>query len=92
MWTRYQVTALKTGYSTLAFVRDPVDIPQDNDRTLNNGRDVSCAVRVGAIYWGLYKITNPQLSKGNFKEKEKLVTGPSWAPDTRTDWLTDCRS
>jgi hypothetical protein len=25
---------------------------------------------------GRYKITNPQLSKENFKEKEKLVTGP----------------
>jgi hypothetical protein len=24
---------------------------------------------------GLHKITNPQLSKGNFKEKEKLVKG-----------------
>jgi hypothetical protein len=23
-----------------------------------------------------YKITSPQLSKENFKEKEKLVTGP----------------
>jgi hypothetical protein len=23
--------------------------------------------------------------------KEKLVTGPRWAPDTRTDWPTDCR-
>jgi hypothetical protein len=33
-----------------------------------------------------YKITNPQLSKVNFKDKEKLVTGPRWAPDTRTDW------
>jgi hypothetical protein len=26
------------------------------------------------------------MSEGNFKEKEKLVTGPKWAPDTRTDW------
>jgi hypothetical protein len=25
---------------------------------------------------GCYKITNPQLSKENFKEKEKLVKGP----------------
>jgi hypothetical protein len=25
---------------------------------------------------GRYKITNPQLSKDNFKEKEKLVTDP----------------
>jgi hypothetical protein len=25
---------------------------------------------------GRYKITNPQLSKENFKEKEKLVMGP----------------
>jgi hypothetical protein len=41
---------------------------------------------------GRYKITNPQLSKRNFKEKEKLVVGPRWAPDTKTDWPTDCRS
>jgi hypothetical protein len=26
------------------------------------------------------------------KEKEKLVAGPRWAPDTKTDWPTDCRS
>jgi hypothetical protein len=30
---------------------------------------------------------NPmQLSKRNFKEKKKLVTGSRWAPDTRIDW------
>jgi hypothetical protein len=28
-----------------------------------------------------YKITNPQLSKENFKKKEKLVAGPRWAPE-----------
>jgi hypothetical protein len=28
----------------------------------------------------------------NFKEKEKLVAGPRQAPDTKTDWPTDCRS
>jgi hypothetical protein len=38
------------------------------------------------------KITNPQLSKENFKEKEKLVAGPRWVPDTKIDWSTDCRS
>jgi hypothetical protein len=38
------------------------------------------------------KLTNPKLSKRNFKEKEKLVTGPRWAPDTRADWPTGCRS
>jgi hypothetical protein len=37
---------------------------------------------------GRYEITNGQLSKGNFKEKEKLVVGPKWAPDSKTD----CRS
>jgi hypothetical protein len=27
------------------------------------------------------------------KEKEeKLVMGPRWRPDTRTDWPTDCQS
>jgi hypothetical protein len=39
---------------------------------------------------GRHKITNTQLSKGHFKEKEKSVTGPRWAPDTKTDWPTDC--
>jgi hypothetical protein len=38
------------------------------------------------------KITNPQLSKENLKEKEKLVAGLRWAPDTKTDWPTDCQS
>jgi hypothetical protein len=33
----------------------------------------------------------PQLSKGNFMAKEKLVTGPRWALDTMTVWPTDCR-
>jgi hypothetical protein len=32
---------------------------------------------------------NPQLSKENFKEKEKLVVGPRWVPDTKMDWPTD---
>jgi hypothetical protein len=32
-----------------------------------------------------------QLSERNFKEKEILVTGPRWAPDTKTDWPTDCQ-
>jgi hypothetical protein len=41
---------------------------------------------------GRYKITKSQLSKANFKEKEKSVTGPRWAPDTKTDWPTDCWS
>jgi hypothetical protein len=41
---------------------------------------------------GAAKITNPQLSEGNFTEKEKLVAGPRWAPDIKTDWPTDCRS
>jgi hypothetical protein len=34
---------------------------------------------------GATKITNPQMSEGNFEEKEKLVAGPRWAPDTKTD-------
>jgi hypothetical protein len=41
---------------------------------------------------GRYKITNTQVSEGNFKEKEKSVKGPRWAPDTKTDWPTECRS
>jgi hypothetical protein len=31
------------------------------------------------------KITNRNCLKENLKEKEKLVAGPRWAPDTRTD-------
>jgi hypothetical protein len=38
-----------------------------------------------------YKITNSNCLKENLKEKEKLVASPRWAPDTRTDWPTDCR-
>jgi hypothetical protein len=30
----------------------------------------------------------PATVKGNFKEKEKLVAGPRWVPDTKTDWPT----
>jgi hypothetical protein len=41
---------------------------------------------------GRYKITNPQQSKENLKEKEKLVAGPRWGSDTKTDWPIDCRS
>jgi hypothetical protein len=48
-------------------------------------------VRYGLIYYILY-ITNPQLSEENFKAKAKMVAGPRWAPDTKTDWPTDCRS
>jgi hypothetical protein len=41
---------------------------------------------------GRYKITNPQLSKENSKEKEKLVEVLRWVRDTKTDWPTDCMS
>jgi hypothetical protein len=41
---------------------------------------------------GRYIISHPQLSKEKFKEKEKMVAGPTWVPDTKTDWPTDCRS
>jgi hypothetical protein len=54
---------------------------------LTVGRNVTSTSSEKAL-----KITNPQLSKRNFKEKEKLVTGPRWAPDTKTDWPTDRRS
>jgi hypothetical protein len=40
------------------------------------------------VRMGSNKITNAQLSEENFKAKVKLVTGPRWAPDTKTD----CRS
>jgi hypothetical protein len=29
------------------------------------------------------QITHPKLSKGHFKEKEKLVAGPRWVPNTK---------
>jgi hypothetical protein len=51
----------------------------------------NCTVNYRAVLSsqrGFYKITNPQMSEGNFKEKEKLVTGPRWAPDIKTDWPT----
>jgi hypothetical protein len=32
------------------------------------------------------------LPKENVKDTEKLVAGPRWVPDTKTDWPTDCRS
>jgi hypothetical protein len=41
---------------------------------------------------GRYKVTKPQMTKENVKEKEKLIAGPGWAPDTKTDWPTVCRS
>jgi hypothetical protein len=41
---------------------------------------------------GATKLANPELSKENFKQKEKLVTGPRRVPDTKTDWPTDSRS
>jgi hypothetical protein len=41
---------------------------------------------------GRFKITNSNCLKENLEEKEKLVAGPRWAPDTMSDWLTDCRS
>jgi hypothetical protein len=28
---------------------------------------------------------NSDYSEGNFKEKEKFVTGPRWAPDVKTN-------
>jgi hypothetical protein len=44
-------------------------------------------VRAETLYASLgtarYKITKPQQSEGNIKLKEKLITGPRWAPDTR---------
>jgi hypothetical protein len=33
-----------------------------------------------------------ELPKEDLKEKEKLVAGPRWVPDTKTDWPIDCLS
>jgi hypothetical protein len=35
---------------------------------------------------GRYNITNSNCLQENLKEIEKLVAGPRWAPDTKTDW------
>jgi hypothetical protein len=34
----------------------------------------------------------PATVKQNLKEKEELVAGLRWEPDTKTDWPTDYRS
>jgi hypothetical protein len=34
---------------------------------------------------------NSNCLKENLKEIEKLVAGPRWTPDTKTDWPTNCR-
>jgi hypothetical protein len=41
---------------------------------------------------GRYNKTNSNCLKENLKETEKLVAGPRWVPDTKTDWPTNCRS
>jgi hypothetical protein len=41
---------------------------------------------------GRYNITNSNCLQENLKKIEKLVAGPRWAPDTKTDWPTNCRS
>jgi hypothetical protein len=38
------------------------------------------------------KLQTRPIVRENLKEIETLVTGPRWAPDTKTDWPTDCRS
>jgi hypothetical protein len=30
--------------------------------------------------------------KNNKRKKKKLVPGPKWVPDTKTDWISDRRS
>jgi hypothetical protein len=40
----------------------------------------------------MYNITNSNCLQENLKEKEKLVAGPRWAPDAKTNWRTDCWS
>jgi hypothetical protein len=36
-------------------------------------------------------LQNYKPATAKFKEKEKLVPGPGWGPDTKTDWPPDCR-
>jgi hypothetical protein len=33
-----------------------------------------------------------QETRNRQTEKKNLVMGSRWEPDTKTDWLTDCRS
>jgi hypothetical protein len=41
---------------------------------------------------GRYMIHNRNCLQEKLTEKEKLVAGPRWTPDTKSDWPTDCRS
>jgi hypothetical protein len=66
------------------------------------GPKIECAVETQ----NQTQITDPQLSPKRAphieemtyvkifskEEKEKLVPGPRWRPDTRRDWLIDCWS
>jgi hypothetical protein len=38
------------------------------------------------------ELQNYKLSEENFKEEVKLVAGPRWVPDTKTDWPTVSRN
>jgi hypothetical protein len=58
--------------STLAFLRCYVNAS-------NKITDPSSRQR------GRYNITNSSCLEENLKEIEKLVAGPRWAPDTKTD-------
>jgi hypothetical protein len=70
----------------------PIDRQSQYDLTLNlrhctvNDRPVLSSER--APFTNKHT-TVLKLSK---KEGEKLVMGPRWVPDTKTNWPTDCRS
>jgi hypothetical protein len=41
---------------------------------------------------GSTKLQTHNCLKKISRRKTKLIAGPRWVPDTKKDWLTDCRS
>jgi hypothetical protein len=58
------------------------------DRAWQRWREPSATVNYRPVLSSERALQNNK----RLKEKEKLVAGPRSAPDTKTDWPTDCRS
>jgi hypothetical protein len=71
-------------------------LTKDCQKTNLTSRQVTALERTSSysklLTHPLVNITNSSFLKENRKEIEKLVAGPRWAPDNKTDWPTDCRS
>jgi hypothetical protein len=52
----------------------------------------NCKLQTSPLFREWVMITNPQLSKENFKGKKQFVTDPRCWPDTRTKWSIVFRS